>query len=183
MSWYQLTLHKHLWDKLKGWVFVFVFFSQFHLCRIEEEESDQYNIPAKVESEKYRVIRTFSFLKSRMSSTRNKSKVGMLTQNSLIRNPPVGATDAFSYFQLMEIFIMLQVQNAGSWPRHGICDSSCSLWDTSRKCFWKYLKVGVTDQTWCPASFLLMINPVFWSQQRLEAFPDLHLLFMLCSIS
>uniref|UniRef100_H2VDT7 Rho guanine nucleotide exchange factor 28 n=1 Tax=Takifugu rubripes TaxID=31033 RepID=H2VDT7_TAKRU len=43
-------------------------------CRIEEEDSDKYNIPAKVESEKYRVIRTFSFLKSRMSSTRNKSK-------------------------------------------------------------------------------------------------------------
>eukprot|EP00066_Takifugu_rubripes_P013711 XP_011602977.1 PREDICTED: rho guanine nucleotide exchange factor 28-like isoform X2 [Takifugu rubripes] len=44
------------------------------LKEIEEEDSDKYNIPAKVESEKYRVIRTFSFLKSRMSSTRNKSK-------------------------------------------------------------------------------------------------------------
>lgn len=103
--------------------------------------------------------------------------------NNNIRNAPVGVTDAFSYFCWMEIFIMLQVQYAGSWPRHGICDPSCSLWDTSRKCFWKYLKVGVTDQTWFPASFLLMINPGFWSQQRLEAFPDLHLLFMLCSIS
>uniref|UniRef100_A0A3Q4GY40 Rho guanine nucleotide exchange factor (GEF) 28a n=1 Tax=Neolamprologus brichardi TaxID=32507 RepID=A0A3Q4GY40_NEOBR len=39
-----------------------------------EEELDKYNIPAKTESEKYKVIRTFSFLKSRMSSTRNKSK-------------------------------------------------------------------------------------------------------------
>ncbi|XP_035766272.1 rho guanine nucleotide exchange factor 28 [Neolamprologus brichardi] len=44
------------------------------LKEIEEEELDKYNIPAKTESEKYKVIRTFSFLKSRMSSTRNKSK-------------------------------------------------------------------------------------------------------------
>lgn len=62
-------------------------------------------------------------------------------------------------------------KHAGSWPRHGIWESPCSLWDTSRKCFWKYLKVGVTNQTRCPVSFLLMINPVFWSQQRLEALP------------
>uniref|UniRef100_A0A672H8S0 Rho guanine nucleotide exchange factor (GEF) 28a n=1 Tax=Salarias fasciatus TaxID=181472 RepID=A0A672H8S0_SALFA len=33
-----------------------------------------YSVPTKAESEKYKVIRTFSFLKSRMSSTRNKSK-------------------------------------------------------------------------------------------------------------
>ncbi|XP_076019628.1 rho guanine nucleotide exchange factor 28 isoform X3 [Genypterus blacodes] len=44
------------------------------LKEIEEEESDKYSIPSKVESEKYKVIRTFSFLKSRMASTRNKSK-------------------------------------------------------------------------------------------------------------
>ncbi|KAM4634066.1 rho guanine nucleotide exchange factor 28 [Polymixia lowei] len=44
------------------------------LKEIEEEEFDKYNIPSKVESEKYKVIRTFSFLKSRMSSTRNKNK-------------------------------------------------------------------------------------------------------------
>ncbi|XP_067341357.1 rho guanine nucleotide exchange factor 28 isoform X3 [Channa argus] len=44
------------------------------LKEIEEEELDNYNIPTKAESEKYKVIRTFSFLKSRMSSTRNKSK-------------------------------------------------------------------------------------------------------------
>ncbi|XP_032395527.1 rho guanine nucleotide exchange factor 28 isoform X2 [Etheostoma spectabile] len=44
------------------------------LKEIEEEELDKYNIPAKVESEKYKVIRTFSFLKNRMSSTRNKTK-------------------------------------------------------------------------------------------------------------
>ncbi|XP_041826213.1 rho guanine nucleotide exchange factor 28 isoform X2 [Melanotaenia boesemani] len=44
------------------------------LKEIEEEELDKYNIPTKAESEKYKVIRTFSFLKSRMSSTRNKSK-------------------------------------------------------------------------------------------------------------
>ncbi|XP_028458087.1 rho guanine nucleotide exchange factor 28 isoform X3 [Perca flavescens] len=47
---------------------------QSHENRIEEEELDKYNIPTKVESEKYKVIRTFSFLKSRMSSTRNKTK-------------------------------------------------------------------------------------------------------------
>ena len=45
------------------------------MCRIEEEEWDNYSIPSKVESEKYKVIRTFSFLKSRMSSTRSKNKV------------------------------------------------------------------------------------------------------------
>ncbi|XP_064799205.1 LOW QUALITY PROTEIN: rho guanine nucleotide exchange factor 28-like [Oncorhynchus masou masou] len=44
------------------------------LKEIEEEEWDKYNIPSKVESEKYKVIRTFSFLKSRMSTTRNKNK-------------------------------------------------------------------------------------------------------------
>ncbi|XP_034403240.1 rho guanine nucleotide exchange factor 28 isoform X2 [Cyclopterus lumpus] len=47
---------------------------QSHEKRIEEEELDKYNIPTKAESEKYKVIRTFSFLKSRMSSTRNKTK-------------------------------------------------------------------------------------------------------------
>lgn len=53
-----------------------VFISFF---RIEEEELDKFNIPVKVESEKYKVIRTFSFLKNRMSSTRNKSKVNQDT--------------------------------------------------------------------------------------------------------
>ncbi|XP_045889932.1 rho guanine nucleotide exchange factor 28-like isoform X5 [Micropterus dolomieu] len=43
--------------------------------RIEDEEWDKYIVPSKVESEKYKVSRTFSFLKSRMSSTRNKTKV------------------------------------------------------------------------------------------------------------
>uniref|UniRef100_A0A3P8W4C4 Rho guanine nucleotide exchange factor 28 n=1 Tax=Cynoglossus semilaevis TaxID=244447 RepID=A0A3P8W4C4_CYNSE len=47
---------------------------QSHEKRIEEEELDNYSVPTKVESEKYRVIRTFSFLKNRMSSTRSKSK-------------------------------------------------------------------------------------------------------------
>ncbi|KAJ3604582.1 hypothetical protein NHX12_029322 [Muraenolepis orangiensis] len=41
----------------------------------DEEEWDKYIIPSKVESEKYKVSRTFSFLKSRMSSTRGKTKV------------------------------------------------------------------------------------------------------------
>ncbi|CAB1332340.1 unnamed protein product, partial [Coregonus sp. 'balchen'] len=45
------------------------------LKEIEEEEWDKYNIPSKVESEKYKVIRTFSFLKSRISNTCNKNKV------------------------------------------------------------------------------------------------------------
>ncbi|KAK6305045.1 hypothetical protein J4Q44_G00238250 [Coregonus suidteri] len=44
------------------------------LKEIEEEEWDKYNIPSKVESEKYKVIRTFSFLKSRISNTCNKNK-------------------------------------------------------------------------------------------------------------
>ncbi|XP_029940888.1 rho guanine nucleotide exchange factor 28 isoform X2 [Salarias fasciatus] len=44
------------------------------LKEIEEEDLDKYSVPTKAESEKYKVIRTFSFLKSRMSSTRNKSK-------------------------------------------------------------------------------------------------------------
>ncbi|XP_034026630.1 rho guanine nucleotide exchange factor 28-like [Thalassophryne amazonica] len=45
------------------------------LKEIEDEEWDKYIIPSKVESEKYKVSRTLSFLKSRMSSTRNKTKV------------------------------------------------------------------------------------------------------------
>ncbi|XP_028830368.1 rho guanine nucleotide exchange factor 28 isoform X3 [Denticeps clupeoides] len=44
------------------------------LKEIEEEEWDKYITPPKTESEKYKVSRTFSFLKSRMSSTRNKNK-------------------------------------------------------------------------------------------------------------
>ncbi|XP_078531388.1 rho guanine nucleotide exchange factor 28 [Lissotriton helveticus] len=43
--------------------------------RIEEEDWDKYMAPAKAESEKYTMSRTLSFLKNRMSSTRNKSKV------------------------------------------------------------------------------------------------------------
>uniref|UniRef100_UPI003AAAB36D rho guanine nucleotide exchange factor 28-like n=1 Tax=Centroberyx gerrardi TaxID=166262 RepID=UPI003AAAB36D len=45
------------------------------LKEIEDEEWDKYIIPSKAESEKYKVSRTFSFLKNRMSSTRNKTKV------------------------------------------------------------------------------------------------------------
>ncbi|XP_051544128.1 rho guanine nucleotide exchange factor 28 isoform X3 [Myxocyprinus asiaticus] len=44
------------------------------LKEIEEEEWDKYIIPSKMESEKYKVSRTFSFIKSRMYSTRNKNK-------------------------------------------------------------------------------------------------------------
>nr|XP_055055601.1 rho guanine nucleotide exchange factor 28 isoform X3 [Misgurnus anguillicaudatus] len=44
------------------------------LKEIEEEEWDKYIIPSKTESEKYSVSRTFSFIKSRMYSTRNKNK-------------------------------------------------------------------------------------------------------------
>ncbi|XP_078252739.1 rho guanine nucleotide exchange factor 28 [Rhinoraja longicauda] len=44
------------------------------LKEIEEEEWDKYIIPSKAESEKYKVSRTFSFLKNRMTSTRNKGK-------------------------------------------------------------------------------------------------------------
>ncbi|XP_032134378.1 rho guanine nucleotide exchange factor 28 isoform X3 [Sapajus apella] len=42
--------------------------------RIQEEEWDKYIIPAKSESEKYKVSRTFSFLMNRMTSPRNKAK-------------------------------------------------------------------------------------------------------------
>ncbi|XP_037657162.1 rho guanine nucleotide exchange factor 28 isoform X2 [Choloepus didactylus] len=42
--------------------------------RGQEEEWDKYIIPAKSESEKYKVSRTFSFLMNRMTSPRNKSK-------------------------------------------------------------------------------------------------------------
>ncbi|CAI5649736.1 unnamed protein product [Oreochromis niloticus] len=45
------------------------------LKEIEDEDWDKYIIPSKVESEKYKVSRTFSFLKNRMSSTRSKTKV------------------------------------------------------------------------------------------------------------
>ncbi|XP_035382519.1 rho guanine nucleotide exchange factor 28 isoform X3 [Electrophorus electricus] len=44
------------------------------LKEIEEEEWDRYIIPSKAESEKHKVSRTFSFIKSCMYSTRNKSK-------------------------------------------------------------------------------------------------------------
>uniref|UniRef100_A0A8C2F1L9 Rho guanine nucleotide exchange factor (GEF) 28a n=1 Tax=Cyprinus carpio TaxID=7962 RepID=A0A8C2F1L9_CYPCA len=44
------------------------------LKEIEEEEWDKYISPSKTESEKYKVSRTFSFIKSRMYSTRNKNK-------------------------------------------------------------------------------------------------------------
>lgn len=54
--------------------------------RIEDEEWDKYIIPSKVESEKYKVSRTFSFLKSRMSSTRNKTKVRPNNGAALVEN-------------------------------------------------------------------------------------------------
>lgn len=82
MSRYQLTLKQYLYDKHETERQQRAL-TRSSSCRIEEEDSDKYNIPAKVESEKYRVIRTFSFLKSRMSSTRNKSKVGMFTQTAI----------------------------------------------------------------------------------------------------
>ncbi|XP_059404077.1 rho guanine nucleotide exchange factor 28-like isoform X2 [Carassius carassius] len=44
------------------------------LKEIEEEEWDKYIIPSKTVSEKCKVSRTFSFIKSRMYSTRNKNK-------------------------------------------------------------------------------------------------------------
>ncbi|XP_059500782.1 rho guanine nucleotide exchange factor 28 [Stegostoma tigrinum] len=44
------------------------------LKEIEEEEWGKYIIPSKAETEKCKVSRTFSFLKNRMTSTRNKGK-------------------------------------------------------------------------------------------------------------
>ena len=56
--------------------------------RIEDEEEwDKYIIPSKVESEKYKVSRTFSFLKSRMSSTRNKTKVSSGAERAFPPHP------------------------------------------------------------------------------------------------
>ncbi|CAJ0925418.1 unnamed protein product [Ranitomeya imitator] len=52
----------------------FSFPDQSREKRIEEEEWDRYMTPAKPECEKNKVSRTFSFLRSRMSSTRNKNK-------------------------------------------------------------------------------------------------------------
>ena len=49
--------------------------NRFCFCRIPEEEWDKYIIPAKSDSEKYKVSRTFSFIMNRMTSPRNKSKV------------------------------------------------------------------------------------------------------------
>ncbi|XP_076995586.1 rho guanine nucleotide exchange factor 28 isoform X2 [Tamandua tetradactyla] len=43
--------------------------------RSQEEEWNKYIIPAKSESEKYKVSRTFSFLMNRMTCPRNKSKM------------------------------------------------------------------------------------------------------------
>ncbi|XP_040053934.2 rho guanine nucleotide exchange factor 28 isoform X3 [Gasterosteus aculeatus] len=59
------------------------------LKEIQEEELDKCNVPAKAESEKYKVARTFSFLKSRMSSTRNKSK-GKAKDREAKDRPPDG---------------------------------------------------------------------------------------------
>uniref|UniRef100_A0A8C0QLB5 Rho guanine nucleotide exchange factor 28 n=1 Tax=Canis lupus familiaris TaxID=9615 RepID=A0A8C0QLB5_CANLF len=46
----------------------------FERILFQKEEWDKYIIPAKSESEKYKVSRTFSFLMNRMTSPRNKSK-------------------------------------------------------------------------------------------------------------
>lgn len=124
--------------------------------RIEEEELDKYSIPAKTESEKYKVIRTFSFLKSRMSSTRKKTKVEEKKNKkhlaeSLRHSPPVGR------------------QNCAGWVRplqaraDGRSRDSFRLWRrcNTQEMFFESLKARVTDQTRCPASFLSMINPLF----------------------
>ncbi|KAM8885904.1 rho guanine nucleotide exchange factor 28-like isoform 2-T2 [Spinachia spinachia] len=78
--------------------------TEFLKDRIEDEDWDKYIIPSKVESEKYKVSRTFSFLKSRMSSTRNKTKVkgkeakegkekaGAANGHQFVSAPPPGAT-------------------------------------------------------------------------------------------
>ncbi|KAG2466730.1 ARG28 factor, partial [Polypterus senegalus] len=50
--------------------------------RIEEEEWDKYIIPSKTESEKYKVSRTFSFLKNRMSGKRDKKTARLISTNS-----------------------------------------------------------------------------------------------------
>ncbi|XP_054613322.1 rho guanine nucleotide exchange factor 28 isoform X2 [Dunckerocampus dactyliophorus] len=53
------------------------------LKEIEEEEQDRCSdVPAKAESDKYKVIRTFSFLRRRMSNTRSKTKAKGKEQNT-----------------------------------------------------------------------------------------------------
>ncbi|XP_061603222.1 rho guanine nucleotide exchange factor 28 isoform X2 [Phyllopteryx taeniolatus] len=48
----------------------------------EEQDRNVSNIPTKADSDKYKVIRTFSFLKSKMSNTRNKTKTKGKDQES-----------------------------------------------------------------------------------------------------
>lgn len=127
----------------------------FPSLRIEEEELDKYSIPAKTESEKYKVIRTFSFLKSRMSSTRNKTKVEEKKQKDLAEglrySPSVGRQNRAGRVR------PLQARADG---RSG---DSFRLWRrcNTQEMFFESLKARVTDQTRCPASFLSMINPLF----------------------
>lgn len=119
----------------------------FPLCRIEEEELDKYSIPVKTESEKYKVIRTFSFLKSRMSSTRNKTKV---EQNMLRKVFAVHVLVVESAGRVQSSEAELTRDLFSLWQR-------CNM----QEMFLQSLKARVTDQTWSPASFLSMINPLF----------------------
>ncbi|XP_061554994.1 rho guanine nucleotide exchange factor 28 isoform X3 [Phycodurus eques] len=48
----------------------------------EEQDRNVSDIPTKADSDKYKVIRTFSFLKSKMSNTRNKTKTKGKDQES-----------------------------------------------------------------------------------------------------
>ena len=74
-----LSIHTHMYVWLLVFLLPLISFiscdNRFFFCRIQEEEWDKYIIPAKSESEKYKVSRTFSFLMNRMTSPRNKSKV------------------------------------------------------------------------------------------------------------
>uniref|UniRef100_A0A4W5KBS1 Rho guanine nucleotide exchange factor (GEF) 28a n=1 Tax=Hucho hucho TaxID=62062 RepID=A0A4W5KBS1_9TELE len=104
---------------------------------IEEEEWDKYNIPSKVESEKYKVIRTFSFLKSRMSTTRNKNKVRHYIQCLAKVFIPLGVFPILLHYNL-KIVIMI------FWD-----DTYCMLL-TYCHCPGRLSESPESDSRWCP---------------------------------
>lgn len=116
----------------------------FPSLRIEEEELDKYSIPAKTESDKYKVIRTFSFLKSRMSSTRNKTKVEGKKKTKNKKTSHKGCVVSPSLGQGFGLFRPGPMGGAGT-----------------EEMFFESVKARVTEQMRCPASFLSMINPLF----------------------
>lgn len=56
---------------------------RMHCTKSEEEERDQFVPPTRIETEKYKVSRTLSFLRSRMVNTKIKNKVRSAHQNEI----------------------------------------------------------------------------------------------------